>query len=107
MRKKQTVTLVEPAKPTPQPITPASTPFWRSVMTDHNGDFDLGALLTGVVIAFMCAIEGYDVWRGKPFNAQNFGIGIAAVLTGFAAYKWGDAKRPPPSTLTASAQTVT
>lgn len=106
MKRKQTVTVVEPVAPTPQPITPPSTPYWRSVMTDHNGDFDLGALLVAVVILVMCVVEAFDVKRGKPFNPQEFGIGVAAVLGGFAAYKWGDARRPPPSTMTATAQTV-
>ncbi len=106
MRKKQTVTVIEPAPPTPQPIAPASTPYWRSVMTDHNGDFDLGALLVAVVICFMCLAEGYDVWRGKAFNGKDFGFGVGLVLGGFAAYKWGDARRPPPTTMTATAQQV-
>ncbi len=55
----------------------------------------MGAVLVGVVALFMCFNSGYDIIaHAKTFNAQEFGIGIAAMLGGFAAYKWGDAKRP-------------
>jgi hypothetical protein len=80
-------------------MTPSKEPWYRSILTDHSGDFDMGAVLVGVVAIFMCINSGYDTWvHGVKFNAQEFGIGIAAMLGGFAAYKWGDAKRPDVST---------
>jgi hypothetical protein len=61
----------------------------------------MGAVLVGVVTLFMCVNSGYaTIEYAQPFNAQEFGIGIAAMLTGFAAYKWGDAKRPEKTTTT-------
>ncbi len=75
---------------------PGKDPWYRSILTDHNGDFDMGAVLVGVVIVFMCANSGYDtVINHVKFDAQAFGAGVGAVLIGFAAYKYGDAKRPP------------
>lgn len=88
----------------PKPIPPEPPrPFWSGILTDHNGDFDMGAVLVGVVCTFMCVASGFDViGHGTKFNAQEFGIGIAAMLGGFAAYKWGDAKRPPSNVTTTS-----
>lgn len=78
-------------------LPPNKDPWYKSILTDHNGDFDMGAVLVGVVTVFMCLNAGYDTMAlHTKFNAQEFGIGIAAVLGGFAAYKYGDAKRPPP-----------
>lgn len=88
---------------TPAPVVdiPGKDPWYRSILTDHNGDFDMGAILVGVVALFMCINSGYDtIVLHTKFNAQEFGIGVAAMLGGFAAYKWGDAKRPPMVTTT-------
>lgn len=89
---------------------PGKDPWFRSIMTDHNGDFDLGAVLVGVVVVFMCLNAGWDtIVLHTKFDAQAFGIGVAGVLGGFAAYKWGDARRPPgvsvTTTTTAAAPT--
>lgn len=90
--------VVAPAAPI---SVPGKEPLWRSILTDHNGDFDMGAVLVGVVAIFMCAAAGWDTLiLNNPFNAQQFGIGVAAMLGGFAAYKWGDAKRPETTTTT-------
>ena len=83
-------------------------PWFRSILTDHAGDFDLGAVLVGIVVCFMCLAAGYDAMvLGKTFDAERFGIGVASVLAGFAAYKWGDAKRAPSSTTTIQATQTT
>lgn len=95
---KTQITVSKPAAPTE---VPGKDPLWRSILTDHNGDFDMGAVLIGVVAVYMCAASGYDVFvLSKTFDAQQFGTGIAAMLVGFAAYKWGDAKRPQTTTTT-------
>ncbi len=89
-------------------VIPGKDPWYRSILTDHNGDFDMGAVLVGVVAIFMCANSGYDtVILHTKFNAQEFGIGIAAMLGGFAAYKWGDSKRAEATTTTTAIQTKT
>lgn len=92
---------------TPAPVqVPGKDPWYRSILTDHNGDFDMGAVLVGAVTLFMCWNAGYDTMiLHTKFDAQAFGIGIAAVLGGFAAYKWGDAKRPP-GTITTTTEAV-
>jgi hypothetical protein len=96
----QTVTAPTP----PAPQVAGKDPWFRSILTDHAGDFDMGAVLVGVVVVFMCANSGYDTTiLHTKFDAQAFGIGVAAVLGGFAAYKWGDAKRPPGTTTTTTA----
>lgn len=96
-RPKISVTQTVPA-PAPEP---RKEPWWRSPLTDHNGDFDLGAILVGVVILAMCYYEWYDVTVNHiKFDAQQFGIGVGSVLLGFAGYKWGDTKRPPGTTTT-------
>jgi hypothetical protein len=85
----------DPGKPLGPPAAPPASEWLRSIATDHNGDFDLGAILVGVVAVFMCLNSGYDtIILHKTFDAQAFGIGIGAMLGGFAAYKYGDAKRP-------------
>ena len=114
MRKRRTVKTVKRVTSQPEmvaktiAVTPApplnvagKDPWYRSILTDHNGDFDMGAVLVGIVAIFMCVNSGYDTWiLHTKFNAQEFGIGIAAMLTGFAAYKYGDAKRPPGAMIT-------
>jgi hypothetical protein len=71
--------------------------WYRSIFTDRDGDFDTGRVLVAVVILAMCWMQWYDVkWNETEFNAQSFGTGIGAVLAGFAAYLWGDTRRPPP-----------
>jgi len=102
--------ILSPAAP---PVTVAAVvsrePWYRSIFTDRDGDFDTGRVLVAIVVLAMCYFQWYDTSvNSQPFNAQNFGIGIAGVLGGFAAYLYGDAKRPPapvPSTTTAIQQT--
>lgn len=87
-------------------IVAPSEPWYRSIFTDRNHEFDTGRLLVNVVILTMCAIA---IKHGdSKFDFQAFGIGIGSVLTGFAAYLYGDAQRPPqaaPSTVTEVKQT--
>lgn len=82
-------------------------PWYRSILTDHYGDFDLGAILVGIVILTMCVLEYVDVKiNHKNFDPEKFGIGVGAVLVGFAGYKFGDAKRAPGTTTTTAVQTI-
>lgn len=102
-RERVAAALFSAQSPPSLPI-PGKDPFWRSILTDHNGDFDMGAVLVGFVTIAMCLISGYDVIGNHvKFNPQEFGTGIGAVLVGFAAYKWGDARRVPPGTTTTTA----
>ncbi len=111
MTKPKTVPSVLPA-PMPAPpmvvSVPTREPWYRSVFTDREGDFDTGRVLVAIVILSMCWLEWYDVvYNGVEFDAQKFGLGIAGVLGGFAAYLWGDTRRPPtpvPSTTTSIKQ---
>lgn len=99
-----------PASPPAQVVVaaPAREPWYRSLFTDREGDFDTGRVLVAVVILSMCWMQWYDVrYNGVEFDAQKFGLGIAGVLGGFAAYLWGDTRRPPapvPSTTTSIKQ---
>jgi hypothetical protein len=90
-------------------VLPPREPLWQAVFTDRNREFDTGRVLVAVVILAMCGFQWYDISvGGTDFSAQNFGIGIASVLGGFAAYLYGDAQRPPlgpPSTVTTTQQT--
>jgi len=80
------------------PVQPVHDNWWRSMLTDHAGEFDTGRILVAVVVVAMCAIQLLDVHYNKAvFKPNDFGIGIGAVLAGFAAYLYGDAKRPEPS----------
>lgn len=93
--------------PTAAPVAVAARePWYLSIFTDRNREFDTGRLLVNVVILTMCAIA---IRHGDAkFDYQAFGIGIGSVLTGFAAYLFGDAQRPPapaPSTITKVEQT--
>lgn len=70
--------------------------WFRSMLTDRNGDFDAGAILMVVVTIYMCVSSGYDTFViGRQFDAQAFGTGIAAMLGGFGIYKWGEQRRAP------------
>jgi hypothetical protein len=104
MKRKPTPAVLPVAIPVALPDAPRER-WYRSIFTDSHGDFDTGRLLVNVVILTMCAIA---LTHGDKFDAQNFGIGIGSVLTGFAAYLFGDAQRPPqsaPSTVTEVKQT--
>ena len=85
---------------------PPREPWYVSILTDRNREFDTGRLLVNVVILTMCAVAIKTA--DANFNYQSFGFGIGGVLTGFAAYLFGDAQRPntpAPSTVTEVKQT--
>jgi hypothetical protein len=66
-------------------------PWLRSILTDREGNFDMGAVLVVVVTLYMCASSFHDTFiMSRAFDAERFGIGVAAMLGGFGVYKWGD-----------------
>lgn len=90
------------ALPAPAVAVPVPHDNWlRSALTDHNGDFDTGRILVAVVILAMCFVQWVDVqYNNATFKPNDFGVGVGSVLVGFAAYLYGDAKRPDPSKTT-------
>jgi len=105
---RRTRVVVTPTKPLKSPPAPPAEYWLRSILTDHDGYFDLGAVLVGFVGIFMCAASGYNtIVLHNSFNAMEFGTGVGAMLGGFAVYKWGDAKRAPGTTTTTMQRTET
>jgi hypothetical protein len=109
MKRKPKITPVHlPAPPIAAQVvvdaSPLREPWYRALFTDREQEFDTGRVLVAVVILAMCWMQWYDVrYNAVEFDAQKFGLGIAGVLGGFAAYLWGDTRRPPapvPSTTT-------
>lgn len=85
-----------PPKPLEPPEAPQADTWLRSILTDREGNFDIGAVVTVVVCIFMCAASGFDViHNGRAFDAMGFGTGMGAALGGLAFYRWGDTRRPP------------
>lgn len=65
----------------------------RAITTDRDGNPDAGAIALLVVVAFMCVSSGYDTfYLAHAFNAQDFGVGMAACIGAFGGYKWGDSR---------------
>lgn len=62
----------------------------KRALTDREGEPDTARIMVPVVIGTMC----YMAVTGEHYEPQSFGIGIGAVLAGFSAYLYGDAKRP-------------
>jgi len=61
-----------------------------------------------VVIIAMLALQGYDVIVNlREFKPNDLGMGVAGVLGGFAAYLWGDTRRPQANTTTIQAMQTT
>lgn len=88
--------LPEPAKPLEPPAAPPAETWFRSILTDREGNFDTGRILVAVVVIGMIAVSAYDVIvNHREFKAGDFGYGVGAVLVGFGAYLWGDTRRPP------------
>jgi hypothetical protein len=63
----------------------------HDAVTDREGAFDTARLLVPAVILTMC---WNAIMHADTYNPQSFGMGIGAVLGGFAAYLFGDAARP-------------
>jgi len=88
---------------------------FRSAIDDGEGAVDAGYLaIAGAflivlgAIPAMCLIAGIVAWCSADhhFDAQQLGIGIGAVCTGFATvcgavglFRWGDKERAPSAPL--------
>ncbi|MEY2873709.1 MAG: hypothetical protein RLZZ373_1080 [Pseudomonadota bacterium] len=82
-----------PVQEAPPPLLPN---WWRTALTDRNGDFDTGRILTPISIVWVLVLASYDVIvNHATFNAQEVGTGIGLILGGLAAYLWGDSKPSP------------
>lgn len=62
----------------------------HDLLTDRDGAFDTGRVLVPLVIGTMC----YKALTATNYDPQSFGAGVGAVLVGFSAYLFGDARRP-------------
>lgn len=75
-------------------------------LTDHvtdwdNQTFDTGRSLAVFVVLAGVALVTYDVVvHDAAFDMQAYGVGIAGILTGLAAYLFGDGKSRPASMTT-------
>lgn len=106
----RSATLIPPESALPVlelPATPppglVREPWYRAIFTDRYGEFDTGRVLVAITILAMLYLEWLDVDAGSDFDAQKLGTGIGAVLAGFAAYLYGDARSAPqPGTTTLS-----
>jgi len=68
----------------------------KDLTTDYdNQTFDTGRVLGVIIVVAYVVFTGHSVFvMGVPFNGQEFGIGIGAILTGLGACIWGDNRRP-------------
>lgn len=77
-------------------MTASREPWYRAPFTDHDENFDGGAMFAALSVAALIALSAYAVVvRGQPFNPAELGMGIGSVLGGWAVYKWGDSRRAP------------
>lgn len=82
----------QPEEARPASLKPDS--FWRDVLTDLHDDFDTGRFLALITVVAGVFLAAWTVMiQGKAFDAQSYGIGVGGLLTGLAAYLFGDAKR--------------
>lgn len=65
----------------------------RSALTDAQGEFDVAQIMLPVAVIGMLFLDGWSVIVNKqPFDGNQLGIGIGAVIAALGAYKWGDSK---------------
>lgn len=71
-------------------------PWWRSPLTDYDENIDGGAVWVALSVFAMIALSAWDVLHnGRKFEASELGMGVGALLGGWAAYKWGDSRSRP------------
>lgn len=65
----------------------------KQALTDDRGEFDVANIMCALAPIAMIAISAWAVIVNKQlFDANQLGIGIAAVIAALGASKWGDAK---------------
>lgn len=104
MPKRKTKPAPQPA-PAPVIVQPPKVGFWRGIGTDDSGRWDAGEMMVPVAVIGILVISAYAVAvNGQDFNAQDVGLGCAALVTALLASRWGSAKMqsapPAPSTVT-------
>lgn len=68
----------------------------RDILTDYDGTtYDTGRCVGVFLIASMVVFEAVAVWHGKAFDAQEFGVGVAAILTAIGLAIAGDNHKRP------------
>jgi hypothetical protein len=91
-------------------VLPPSVGVFRDAFSDDRGRLDAGEMMVPIAVLGILAISAYAVIVNEQvFNAQDVGIGCAALVTALLASRWGNAKMqtavPPPSTTTTVQQT--
>ena len=60
-----------------------------------NSTYDIGRVLWALAFIIGMALNVYSIVAGKPFDLQNFGIGVGALLlAGGAAIKVKESTEP-------------
>lgn len=80
----------EAPKPVTAPPGPPADTWLRSILTDREGQWDLGSFATVVVALTMCGFQAWALHKGQPFDPLSFGGGVGVVLGGLGFYKIGD-----------------
>jgi hypothetical protein len=91
-------------------ILPPRIGLFRDAFSDDRGRLDAGEMMVPLAVIGILAISAYAVVvNGQDFNAQDVGVGCAALVTALLASRWGNAKMqtaiPPPSTVTTTSST--
>ena len=91
-------------------IVPPPIGVFRDAFSDDRGRIDAGEMMVPIAVLGILAISAYAVVvNHQAFNAQDVGIGCAALVTALLASRWGNAKMqtaiPPPSTVTTTSST--
>lgn len=101
----------KPAVPvTVAAIVPPQISIFRDAFSDDRGRLDAGEMMVPIAVVGILLISAYAVMvNGQDFNAQDVGVGCAALVTALLASRWGNAKMqtaiPPPSTVTTTSST--
>lgn len=69
----------------------------REALTDNHGEFDVVQIVLPIAVLGMLGLSAWSVVVNKqPFDGNQLGVGIGAVISALGVYKWGDSKTPRP-----------